>query len=965
MRYNGLRSLAQEGKRMAMTYTITRTLENTKADPPVAGCDEQRAYWVEPLTLAWPLSLLPFGMTREDLVDDHGKPVGGGGLRFSLVTAPQGGAAVVDGELCGADGLPAPTVTALRVGGNLPAAVRTRHPNLEGYIALRLTDDQGAPALEDEGLRRALTGQLAVLQEVARPGAQEWGIDAFTGVQTAIVLDRLYAAAAARSELGVTFTGGRPRFALWAPTAQSVTLLTWRTGDPTGSVPLVEGSASRTPAARGQDGRWTVDNTRGAITAGSQYLWEVRVYVPTTGRVEVNLVTDPYSAALTTDSRRSVAVDLSLPELAPQQWATTPAPRAPNHASHAIYELHLRDFSAVDQRVPADLRGTYRAFTAPDSHGMRHLRELARAGITAIHLLPTFDIATIPENRADQAIPQIPQAGPGSVEQQAAVGSVAERDAYNWGYDPLHWMTPEGSYATEGHQDGGARTVEFRQMVGALHAAGLQVVLDQVYNHTAAHGQDPRSVLDRVVPGYYHRLDAVGRVMNSTCCSNIATENAMSERLMIDSVVWWARHYRVDGFRFDLMGHHSRTTMERVRAALDALTLQDDGVDGAGAYLYGEGWNFGEVAYNALFTQATQGQLGGTGIGTFNDRLRDAVHGGGPFDPDHRTYQGFGTGLLTQPSGHDPRPWHEQAADLAHRTDLVRLGMAGNLRDFRLALSDGSVRPGAEIAYNGTGAGYASSPQENVNYVDAHDNETLYDLLVLKLPRGMPMAERVRMNTLCLATAALGQSPSFWAAGAELLRSKSLDRDSYNSGDWFNAIDYSGQDNGFGRGLPAASRNEGAWWLQGPLLEDAWLRPGPRDITAAKDQALDLLRLRASTPLFWLGDPELVRVKVSFPCSGPGAPPGVITMLIDDAVGPDADPALEGVLVVLNASGGQVSQRVDGLAGRDFRLSPIQAAGADEVVREAAFDLASGRVAVPARTVAVFTQATAPAGPSR
>ncbi|BDA64114.1 pullulanase-type alpha-1,6-glucosidase [Actinomyces capricornis] len=943
---------------MAFTYTMTRTLEHTMADPALAGADELRAYWVDPLTLAWPLSLLPFGMAREDVVAD-GRPVEGSDLRFTLVTAAQGGAAVIDGELHGADGLPEPARTRLRVAGNLTETIRSRHPNLEGYIALSLADAGGAPAMSPQEVREALTGQVALLQEVARPEGG-WSADAFTGVQTAIVLDALYAGAAAEARLGVTFDGAGPRFGLWAPTAQEAALLTWETGDPSGSAPLVEGQGLRTPAIRGEDGCWTVANEAATITAGCQYLWEVRVYVPSTGRVEVNLVTDPYSAALTMDSARSVALDLALPELAPRQWATTPAPRAPNDASRAIYELHLRDFSVLDERVPAELRGTYQAFTVSDSHGMRHLRELAQAGLSSVHLLPTFDIATIPESRAEQAVPQIPAAGPASTEQQAAVGAVAERDAYNWGYDPLHWMVPEGSYATDGHQDGGARTIQFRQMVGALHAAGLEVILDQVYNHTAAHGQDPSSVLDRVVPGYYHRLDAVGRVTNSTCCSNIATENAMSERLMIDSVVWWARHYRIDGFRFDLMGHHSRATMERVRAALNALTLEDDGVDGASIYLYGEGWNFGEVAYNALFIQATQGQLGGTGIGTFNDRLRDAVHGGGPFDPDHRTYQGFGTGLLTQASGHDPRSRQEQAADLAHRTDLVKVALAGNLRDFRLPLSDGTVRPGGELAYNGMGAGYAADPQESVNYVDAHDNETLYDLLVLKLPQGLPMAERVRMNTVCLATTALGQSPSFWGAGVELLRSKSLDRDSYNSGDWFNAIDYSGQDNGFGRGLPAASRNESSWWVQGPLLEDERLRPSPQHIAAAKAQAMDLLRLRASTPLFWLGDAELVRTKLSFPGSGPGAPAGVITMLIDDTLGPDIDPALDGVLVVINASGTWVGQTLVEVAGRRFTLSQVQAEGADDVVRTAVFDPGSGAVGVPARTAAVFTETSAP-----
>ena len=126
-----------------------------------------------------------------------------------------------------------------------------------------------------------------------------------------------------------------------------------------------------------------------------------------------------------------------------------------------------------------------------------------------------------------------------------------------------------------------------------------------------------------------------------------------------------------------------------MRAALDRLTTADDGVDGASLYMYGEGWNFGEVANNALFVQATQGQLDGTGIGVFNDRLRDAVHGGAPFDADHRIFQGFGTGLLTQPSGLDPRGWHDQSADLAHRTDLVRLGLAGNLKDYVMTISDG------------------------------------------------------------------------------------------------------------------------------------------------------------------------------------------------------------------------------------------------------------------------------------
>ena len=965
---------------MTFTYTLTCTLDTTTALPPVAGSEEQRAYWVTPTILAWPLSLLPRGMDREVVVTDAGHPLPGSGLALRLITAPDGGAAAIHGRILGADGMPAPTVTPLRIVGNLPDEVLAAHPHLEGYIALSATDAAGTPLLDDAAVTSALTGQVAIAQYVGLPDPTEDAdvsgarLDAFTGVQTAILLDHLYAEAATRAELGVTFTGGLPSFALWAPTAQAVTLLTWETGDPLGSVPEVPSPPRRIPAVRKGDGRWVVANhpdqpadvaasapggePAAPIAAGCQYLWEVRVYVPSTRRVETNVVTDPYSTALTTDSTRSVAVDLADPRLAPEQWATTRAPAVRNDSARSIYELHLRDFSAADGTVPPELRGTYRAFTVAGSAGVRHLTELARAGMNTVHLLPTFDIATIPEHRCSQRHPNIPDgAHPASADQQAAIAEVADDDAYNWGYDPLHWGAPEGSYATEGHQDGGARVVEFREMVGALHDLGLQVVLDQVYNHTAACGQDPRSVLDRVVPGYYHRLDAVGRVTSSTCCANTATENALCARLMVDSVVRWARWYRVDGFRFDLMGHHPRAVMERVRAALDELTLEADGVDGRSIYLYGEGWNFGEVAGNALFVQATQGQLDGTGIGAFNDRLRDAVHGGGAFDPDHRVFQGFGTGLLTQPSGLDHRGWNEQSADLAHRTDLVRLGLAGNLKDYVMTISDGSVRRGIDLIHNGAPAAFASHPQENVNYVDAHDNETLYDLLAYKLPQGMPVAERVRMNTVCLATVALAQSPAFWSAGTELLRSKSLDRDSYNSGDWFNAIDFTGQSNGFGRGLPPASRNEGSWAIQGPLLQDDWLRPSPEEIAAARSQALDLLRLRASTPLFSLGSARLIQDKLSFPGAGFGAPAGVIVMLIDDTRGgSDVDPELDAVLVVFNASGQTLTQPLPELAGRDFRLCPIQAEGADEVVRRTGFDRASGTISVPARTVAVLVE---------
>src|SRR5665648_463665 len=243
--------------------------------------------------------------------------------------------------------------------------------------------------------------------------------------------------------------------------------------------------------------------------------------------------------------------------------------------------------------------------------------------------------------------------------------------------------------------------------------------------------------------------------------------------------------------------------MLAVRAALDKLTLVGDGVDGTAVTLYGEGWNFGEVANNALFTQAIQGNLGRTGIASFSDRLRDGVRGGGPFDEDPRK-QGFGSGEATDPNG---APVNAGATtSLAHDTDLVQLGLAGNLRSFSFKdNASGVVVRGDKVDYNGSPAGYADQPDEVVNYVDAHDNETLFDSLTFKLPVATSMNDRIRMNSVSLATTALSQTPSFWHAGADLLRSKSLNRNSYDSGDWFNVLDFSGQQNGFGRGLPPAA----------------------------------------------------------------------------------------------------------------------------------------------------------------
>ena len=248
-----------------------------------------------------------------------------------------------------------------------------------------------------------------------------------------------------------------------------------------------------------------------------------------------------------------------------------------------------------------------------------------------MHLLPTFDIASIEEDPAQQATPDDTASyAPDGEEQQACIEKVRGKDAFNWGYDPWHFNAPRAHTRRRQRRP----TVERESPSSAPWSAACTVTAcgssSTRCSTTAASGQgEVRS--GPGVPGYYHRLNASGAVETSTCCQNIATEHQMAQKLMVDSVVLWARDYKVDGFRFDLMGHHSRENMLAVRTA-----RRPDGGEGrrrrSVGHLYGEGWNFGEVANNARFTQATQGQLGGTQIGAFSDRLRDAVRGGGPFD---------------------------------------------------------------------------------------------------------------------------------------------------------------------------------------------------------------------------------------------------------------------------------------------------------------------------------------------
>jgi len=378
----------------------------------------------------------------------------------------------------------------------------------------------------------------------------------------------------------------------------------------------------------------------------------------------------------------------------------------------------------------------------------------------------------------------------------------------------------------------------------------------------------------------------------------------------------------VDGFRFDLMGHHMKSNMLAVRAALDALAPARDGVDGRGVYVYGEGWNFGEVADGARGVNATQPNMAGTGIGTFTDRLRDGVRGGGPFSD--RREQGFATGLALDPNGFPQGTAAEQRARLLEQTDLVRLGLAGNLASYPLVDASGATRTGAELDYNGQPAGYARVPADTVSYVSAHDNETWFDALQVKLPAEAALAERVRVHQLGVSVVALAQGIPFFHAGDELLRSKSGDRNSYDSGDWFNRIDWTGLENGWGSGLPPAGDNQADWPVLGPLLADPALRPGPAEMAAARAHFEEMLAIRRATPLLRLRTEAEIRQALTFLNVGPGQIPGLVVMRL--VSGAPAHGPYGQVVAAVNASPGDVrparlaavsSGSTWGSAGRD------------------------------------------------
>lgn len=508
------------------------------------------------------------------------------------------------------------------------------------------------------------------------------------------------------NDLGAVYSPKMTRFKVWAPEAESVKLNLYKQGEGDN---LIEQHIMKKSA----NGTYVFEKQ--GDCNGIYYTYTV------VNHGEEQEAVDPYTKAAGVNGQRGMVINLA--KTNPQGFELD-GYRNPEHITDAIiYEGSVRDFT-MDESSGVFHNGKFLGLT--EANTTNHFGEataldyISGLGVTHVQILPAFDFETVDEKN--------------------------QKAQYNWGYDPDNYNVPEGSYAVSPY-DGAVRIQEMKQMVLALHSRGIGVIMDVVFNHTYRRDD---SNLQKIVPGYYYRSDETGYTNGSGCGNEVASDRPMVQKLIVDSLIYWAKEYHIDGFRFDLMGVLDIDTMNVIAERLKEIRPD--------IYLYGEGWNGGpsSLAEEKRAFKASAKKM--PGIGMFNDDIRDTIKGSVFYD-DHLGFVNGGT----------------------HLENALRYGITGAV-----------AHP--QVDYDAYGSKpWAKEPGQSINYVSCHDNYTLWDKLSVSCPEASEEKKKA-MNRLCAAIVFTSQGVPFIQAGEEFLRSKPLPEkkgfaeNSYNMPDAVNSI---------------------------------------------------------------------------------------------------------------------------------------------------------------------------------
>ena len=513
------------------------------------------------------------------------------------------------------------------------------------------------------------------------------------------------------TDLGVVVDDRGTRFALWSPEAQEARVMLYATDRNTPALDTLK-------MTKGDRGVWRAGV--GYSLIGKFYTFQIKhngKWLAETPGV--------WAKAVGTNGQRAAIIDFA--ETNPAGWDMDRGPRTRNITDAVIYEMHHRDFSMHPSSGIVN-KGKFLALTEADTHtpggsatGIDHLKDL---GVTHVHILPSYDYNSVDESNLPA-------------------------NAYNWGYDPQNYNAPEGSYSTN-PSDPTARVREMKEMVKALHHAGIGVIMDVVYNHT---GSNDDSNFSLTAPGYYYRHRADGTYSDASGCGNeTASERQQMRNFMINSVVNWAKEYHIDGFRFDLMAIHDTETMNQIAEELKKVNPE--------IFVYGEGWTAGDSPLPAKDRALKENVSAMPQVAVFSDDIRDAIKGHYSNAED----RGFATG----------KPGNEET---------VKIGIVGATAHPQVDYTKG----------NNSKFAYATAPTQVINYVSCHDDLTLTDKLAKSMP-GSTEAQRQRAARLAQTIVFTSQGTPFMFAGEEVFRDKKGVHNSYKSPDSINAIDWTLQE---------------------------------------------------------------------------------------------------------------------------------------------------------------------------